>query len=169
MLCFSTSEDSLQFISYTSPSHVEVFSRHGKGQHLPRGAGVLGTSRLTDRAGAHMEPSQSFGARAEKGMELRAPVPQPAWPRLCSWHQVVAPAALDCSHLSETQPGLSKTRTFPGLVELGAQLSSPASLKGIKKLLQKSIINQLLKLYGIRRSGDMGQSPGGSILATYSL
>lgn len=161
MLCFSTSENSMQFISYASPSHVEVFSRHRKGQPSPRGAGVLGTRGLMDRAGAHMEPSQHFGVRAEQGMELHAPVPQPAWPRLCSWHQVMTPVVLDCSHPSETQPGLRKTRTFLGLVELGAQLSSPATPKGIQKPPQNSITNQLLKLYGIRRGEDMGQSPRG--------
>lgn len=41
VLCFSTSEDSMQFISYTSPSHVEGFSRHAKDQPSPRGAGAL--------------------------------------------------------------------------------------------------------------------------------
>lgn len=30
--CFSTSQDSVQVISYAGPSHVEVFSRHTKGQ-----------------------------------------------------------------------------------------------------------------------------------------
>lgn len=37
VLCLSTSEDSMQFISYTSPSHVEVSSGHAKGQPSPRG------------------------------------------------------------------------------------------------------------------------------------
>lgn len=43
MLCFSTSEDSMRFIGYTSPSHVEVFSEHTEDQPSPRagGAGAL--------------------------------------------------------------------------------------------------------------------------------
>lgn len=36
MPCFSTSEDWMQVISYTRPSHVEVFSGHVKDQPLPR-------------------------------------------------------------------------------------------------------------------------------------
>lgn len=98
VLCFSISEDSMQFISYTSPSHVEVFSGHGKDQPSPRGAGALTVGWLTDRAGAHVQPSQHFGARAMRGRELQAPIPHQALPQLRSWHQVMVPAVLDCGH-----------------------------------------------------------------------
>lgn len=95
VLWFSTSEGSMQFISYTSPSHVEVFSRHAKGQPSPRGTGALMMGWLTDRAGTHVQPSQCFGARAVQGRELHSPIPHQALPQLCSWYQVVAPAVLD--------------------------------------------------------------------------
>lgn len=99
VLCFSTSEDSMQFISYTSPSHVEVFSRHAKDQPSPRGAGALMMGWLADRAAAHVQPSQRFGARDVQGRELHAPIPHRAclgcapgiksWPLRCS--SVVSP------------------------------------------------------------------------------
>lgn len=158
MLCFSTSEDSTQFISYTSPSHAEVFSRHAKGQPLPTGDGALRTGQLTDREGTDLQPSQCFGTRTAWGRELHAPVPHQALPQLCSRHQVLAPMVLDRSHPSETQPGMRRTRTILGLVELEAQLPSPTPPKGVQKTSkppQKNITSQLLKLYGMRRGGSI--------------
>lgn len=158
MLCFSTSEDSTQFISYTSPSHVKVFSGHTKGQPLPTGDGALRMRRLTDRAGTDLQPSQCFGTRTAWGRELRAPVPHQALPQPCSQHRVLAPMVLDCSHPSETQPGMRRTRTFLGLVELEAQLASPNTAQRGPKNIQttpKKITSQLLKLYGMRRGGSI--------------
>lgn len=144
-----------------APAIWRCFPKTGRANPHPE-------DRLADRLGR----SRPAIIPALWGKKLCAPIPHQALPRLCSWHQVVALAVTDCSHPKETQPGLRRIRTFLGLVELQVQFPSPTPSNGVQKTHkppQKSIISQLLKLYGMRRGRDTEQSPGGSIHATYRV
>lgn len=80
-------------------------------------------------------------------------IPQQIVPRMCCPHRVLWCRA--ASPLGNAR--LSRTRTFPGLAELEAQLSSPR--KGVQNHT-KSTVNQSLKLCGVRRGGTQNRARG---------